>query len=163
MTRFTPAPEVFPIIEWDAAVVEQWLRETGYLNQGLFLTLRDERNDTEANYYFDGGIMSFVRHLNRSHQALHAKPVYAEKTYENDTVVEVALQYNDSFVEKVYTFANNINTIDGGAHPTGRRTPPPRTLHGYSSRHRQPCARPARPPAPRSRQRSAHTRAGPAS
>src|SRR6185369_9831616 len=116
-TRFTPDPEVFPIIEWDAAVVEQWLRETGYLNKGLFLTLRDERNDTEANYYFDGGIMSFVRHLNRSHQALHAKPVYAEKTYENDTVVEVALQYNDSFVEKVYTFANNINTIDGDADP----------------------------------------------
>src|SRR5512132_179045 len=54
VTRFTPDPEVFPIIEWDAAVIEQWLRETGYLNKGLFLTLRDERNDTESNYYFDG-------------------------------------------------------------------------------------------------------------
>ena len=137
VTRFTPDPEVFPIIEWDAAIVEQWLRETGYLNKGLFLTLRDERNDTEANYYFDGGIMSFVRHLNRSHHALHAKPVYAEKTYENDTVVEVALQYNDSFVEKVYTFANNINTIDGGAHLTGFRTALTRTINAYARKNGQ--------------------------
>src|SRR5213594_68265 len=132
VTRFTPDPEVFPIIEWDIAVIEQWLRETAYLNKGLFLTLRDERSDTEANYYFDGGIMSFVRHLNRAHEALHAKPVYVEKTYENDTVVEVALQYNDSFVEKVYTFANNINTIDGGAHLTGFRTALTRTINAYA-------------------------------
>ena len=137
VTRFTPDPEVFPIIEWDAAIVEQWLRETGYLNKGLFLTLRDERNDTEANYYFDGGIISFVRHLNRAHQALHSKPVYAEKTYENDTVVEVALQYNDSFVEKVYTFANNINTIDGGAHLTGFRTALTRTINAYARKNGQ--------------------------
>jgi DNA gyrase subunit B len=137
VTRFTPDPEVFPIIEWDAAVIEQWLRETAYLNKGLFLTLRDERNDTEANYYFDGGIMSFVRHLNRSHEPLHAKPVYVEKTYENDTVVEVALQYNDSFVEKVYTFANNINTIDGGAHLTGFRTALTRTINAYARKNGQ--------------------------
>ncbi len=137
VTRFTPDPEMFPIIEWDIAVIEQWLRETAYLNKGLFLTLRDERNDTEANYYFDGGIMSFVRHLNRSHEALHAKPVYAEKTYENDTVVEVALQYNDSFAERVYTFANNINTIDGGAHLTGFRTALTRTINAYARKTAQ--------------------------
>jgi DNA gyrase subunit B len=137
VTRFTPDPQVFPIIEWDAAVVEQWLRETAYLNKGLFLTLVDERNATEANYYFDGGIMSFVRHLNRSHQVVHAKPVYVEKTYENDTVVEVALQYNDSFVEKVYTFANNINTIDGGAHLTGFRNALTRTLNAYARKNGQ--------------------------
>jgi DNA gyrase subunit B len=137
VTRFTPDPEVFPIIEWDIAVIEQWLRETAYLNKGLFLTLRDERSDTEANYYFDGGIMSFVRHLNRAHEPLHAKPVYVEKTYENDTVVEVALQYNDSFVEKVYTFANNINTIDGGAHLTGFRTALTRTINAYARKNGQ--------------------------
>ena len=79
VTRFTADTEMFPVIEWDIAVIEQWLRETAYLNKGLFLTLRDERNDTAVNYYFDGGIMSFVRHLNRSHEALHAKPVYVEK------------------------------------------------------------------------------------
>ena len=137
VTRFTPDPQVFPVIEWDAAVVEQWLRETAYLNKGLFLTLRDERNNTEANYYFDGGIMSFVRHLNRSHEALHDKPVYVEKTYENDTVVEVALQYNDTFAERVYTFANNINTIDGGAHLTGFRNALTRTLNAYARKNGQ--------------------------
>ncbi|MGH2490592.1 MAG: ATP-binding protein, partial [Candidatus Limnocylindria bacterium] len=137
VTRFTPDPQVFPIIEWDSVVVEQWLRETAYLNKGLFLSLHDERSDAEANYYFDGGIMSFVRHLNRSHQVVHAKPVYVEKTYENDTVVEVALQYNDTFVEKVYTFANNINTIDGGAHLTGFRNALTRTLNAYARKSGQ--------------------------
>jgi DNA gyrase subunit B len=132
VTRFTPDPEMFPVIEWDITIIEQWLRETAYLNKGLFLALHDERNDTEANYYFDGGVVSFVRHLNRSHMALHVKPVYVEKTFENDTVVEVALQYNDSFVERVYTFANNINTIDGGAHLTGFRNALTRTINAYA-------------------------------
>jgi DNA gyrase subunit B len=137
VTRFTADPQVFPVIEWDAQVIEQWLRETAYLNKRLFLSLHDERSDTEANYYFDGGVVSFVRHLNRTHQALHAKPVYTEKTFENDTVVEVALQYNDSFVEKVYTFANNINTIDGGAHLTGFRTALTRTINAYARKNGQ--------------------------
>ncbi len=137
VTRFTPDAEMFPVIEWDIAVIEQWLRETAYLNKGLFLALHDERTETEAMYYFDGGIMSFVRHLNRSHEALHAKPVYVEKTYENDTVVEVALQYNDSFAERVYTFANNINTIDGGAHLTGFRNALTRTLNAYARKNGQ--------------------------
>jgi DNA gyrase subunit B len=137
VTRFTADPQVFPVIEWDAGVIEQWLRETAYLNKRLFLSLHDERNETEANYYFDGGVVSFVRHLNRSHVALHAKPVYVEKTFENDTVVEVALQYNDSFVEKVYTFANNINTIDGGAHLTGFRNALTRTINAYARKSGQ--------------------------
>src|SRR3989441_9158001 len=137
VTRFTADPQVFPIIEWDAQVIEQWLRETAYLNKRLFLSLHDERNETEANYYFDGGVVSFVRHLNRSHLALHATPPYVEKTFENDTVVEVALQYNDSFVEKVYTFANNINTIDGGAHLTGFRNALTRSINAYARKSGQ--------------------------
>jgi DNA gyrase subunit B len=132
VTRFTPDPEVFPIIEWDLSVIEQWLRETGYLNKGLFLSLHDERNGGEANYYFDGGIVSFVRHLNRAHEVLHNKPVYVEKSHDNGTVVEVSLQYNDGFAEKVYTFANNINTIDGGAHLTGFRNALTRTINFYA-------------------------------
>ena len=136
VTRFAPDPQMFPIIEWDAAIVEQWLRETAYLNKGLFLSLHDDRDGSDASYYFDGGIVSFVRHLNRSHQALH-KPVYADKTYDNGTVVEVALQYNDGFAEKVYTFANNINTIDGGAHLTGFRTALTRTINAYARKNGQ--------------------------
>ena len=132
VTRFAPDKEMFPVIEWDAGVITQWLRETAYLNKSLWLALHDERTGAEENYYFDGGVISFVRHLNRSHQTLHPKPVYVERTFDNATVVEVALQYNDSFAEKVYTFANNINTIDGGAHLTGFRTALTRTINAYA-------------------------------
>ncbi len=132
ITTFAPDPQMFPVIEWDASVVSNWLREAAYLNKGLWLSLRDGRDGRDESYYFDGGVISFVRHLNRSHQNLHARPIYMEKTFENDTVVEVALQYNDSFAEKVYTFANNINTIDGGAHLTGFRTALTRTINAHA-------------------------------
>lgn len=131
ITTFAPDPQVFPVIEWDASIVSQWLRETAYLNKGLWLSLRDERDGQEESYYFDGGIVSFVRHLNKAHQTLH-RPVDVDRTFENDTVVAVALQYNDSFVERVYTFANNINTMDGGAHLTGFRTALTRTLNAHA-------------------------------
>ncbi len=138
VTRFEPDPQMFPVIEWDASIVEQWLRETAYLNKGLFLSLHDERGGGgESNYYFDGGIVSFVRHLNRSHAVLHNKPVYVDKAHENGTVVEVSLQYNDGFAEKVYSFANNINTIDGGAHLTGFRTALTRTINAYARKNGQ--------------------------
>src|SRR5213594_1725764 len=132
VTRFAPDREMFPVIEWDTLIITQWLRETAYLNKRLWLSLHDERTGAEENYYFDGGVISFVRHLNRSHENLHPKPVYVERTFENDTIAEVALQYNDSFAEKVYTFANNINTIDGGAHLTGFRTALTRTINAYA-------------------------------
>ena len=132
VTRFAPDPEMFPVIEWDKSIITQWLRETAYLNKRLWLSLYDERDGSEENYYFDGGVISFVRHLNRAHENLHPKPVYVERTFENGTIAEVALQYNDSFAEKVYTFANNINTIDGGAHLTGFRTALTRTINAYA-------------------------------
>ena len=131
ITTFAPDPEVFPVIQWDRSIVAQWLRETAYLNKGLFLYLKDERDDSDDAFYFDGGVVSFVRHLDKSHSALH-KPVYVERAFENDTVVEVAFEYNDTFAEKVYTFANNINTMDGGAHLTGFRTALTRTLNAYA-------------------------------
>ncbi len=132
VTRFAPDKEMFPIIEWDTLIITQWLRETAYLNKRLWLSLHDERTGAEENYYFDGGVISFVRHLNRAHENLHPKPVYVERTFENSTIAEVALQYNDTFAEKVYTFANNINTIDGGAHLTGFRTALTRTINAYA-------------------------------
>ena len=132
VTRFAPDKEMFPVIEWDTTIITQWLRETAYLNKRLWLSLHDERSGAEENYYFDGGVISFVRHLNRAHENLHPKPIYVERTFENDTIAEVALQYNDTFAEKVYTFANNINTIDGGAHLTGFRTALTRTINAYA-------------------------------
>ncbi len=131
ITTFEADPEMFPIIEWDRSIIEQWLRETAYLNKKLYLSIIDERDGARDAFYFDGGVMSFVRHLDKTHQALH-KPIYVERAFENDTVVEVAFEYNDTFAEKVYTFANNINTMDGGAHLTGFRTALTRTLNAYA-------------------------------
>jgi DNA gyrase subunit B len=137
VTRFVPDKEMFPVIEWDVGIITQWLRETAYLNKALWLALHDERDGREENYYFDGGVISFVRHLNRSHHLVHPKPVYVERAFDNATVVEVALQYNDTFAEKVYTFANNINTIDGGAHLTGFRTALTRTINAYARKSKE--------------------------
>src|SRR5437870_3135516 len=79
VTRFAPDPQMFPVIEWDTGVITQWLRETAYLNKGLWLALHDERNATAESYYFASGVISFVRHLNRSHENLHPKPIYSER------------------------------------------------------------------------------------
>ena len=132
ITTFRPDPQTFPAIDYDFDTVAQRLREAAYLNKGLLIAFRDERTDRELNFFFDGGVVSFVRHLNRAHAVLHPRPVHVEKTFENGTMVEVALQYNDGFAEHVYTFANNINTIDGGAHLTGFRTALTRTLNTYA-------------------------------
>jgi DNA gyrase subunit B len=132
ITTFRPDPQVFPVIDFDFDTVAQRLREAAYLNKALWITFNDERTDREVSFYFDGGVVSFVRHLNRQHPVLHAKPIYVERSFDNGTTVEVALQYNEGFAEHVYTFANNINTIDGGAHLTGFRTALTRTLNTYA-------------------------------
>jgi DNA gyrase subunit B len=132
ITTFRADPQVFPVIEWDFDIVAQRLREAAYLNKALWITFVDERTERRLSFYFDGGVISFVRHLNRAHPTLHPRPVYVERSFENDTIIEIALQYNEGFAEHVYTFANNINTIDGGAHLTGFRTALTRTLNSYA-------------------------------
>src|SRR5438067_12168837 len=106
-----------------------------YLTKGLAITLRDQRPGRDAerewSFYFEGGIVSFVRHLNLSREPLHSRPFYVERRI-GDTQVEVALQYNDSFAESVYTFANNINTVDGGTHLSGFRSALTRSLNDYA-------------------------------
>ena len=91
-----------------------------YLNKGIWIRFVDERADRERSFYFEGGLMSFVRHLNRSRETLTQRPIYVERR-EGSTSVEVALQYNDTYTETVLAFANNINTVDGGTHVTGFR------------------------------------------
>ena len=88
--------------------------------RALWITLLDERADRERSFYFEGGLVSFVRHLNRHKDVLHARPIAVEQR-DGATTIEVALQYNDSFTENVFAFANNINTVDGGTHITGFR------------------------------------------
>jgi len=119
-TSFRADHEMFESTDYGFETITQRLRESAYLNKGLWIRLNDERADRERSFYFEGGLVSFVRHLNRNKEVLHAQPIAVEKR-EGGTSIEVALQYNDSFTENVFAFANNINTPDGGTHVTGFR------------------------------------------
>ncbi len=119
-TIFRADSEIFETIEYSFDTVAQRLRESAYLTKGVWITLIEEASDRERSFYFEGGLQSFVRHLNRNKEPLHARPIYVERR-EGATAVEVALQYNDTYTENVLAFANNINTVDGGTHITGFR------------------------------------------
>ena len=119
-TLFRADPEMFETIEYSFDLISQRLRESAYLTKGVWITFIDERADRERSFYFEGGLQSFVRHLNRNKEALHNRPIYVERR-EGTTLVEVALQYNETYTETLLAFANNINTADGGTHVTGFR------------------------------------------
>ncbi len=119
-TFFTPDPTIFETLDFSWEMISTRLRESAYLNKGLWIRLVDERIDREKNFFFEGGLTSFVRHLNRRRTTLHPKPIYVERKVES-TMVEVALQYHEGFAENVLAFANNIHTVDGGTHVTGFR------------------------------------------
>jgi DNA gyrase subunit B len=126
---------IFTSIDFSYDTLAQRFREMAYLTKGLSITLVDERpgpgDEREWTFYFEGGIVSFVRHLNLSREPVHARPFYVERRV-RDVAIEVALQYNDSFAESVYTFANNINTVDGGTHLSGFRSALTRSLNDYA-------------------------------
>jgi DNA gyrase subunit B len=132
-TFFKADPEVFEAIEFSFDTISQRLRESAYLNKGLWIRLIDERADRERSFYFEGGLVSFVRHLNKNKETLHSRPMYVER-HEGATLIEVALQYNDSYAENIFSFANNINTVDGGSHLTGFRAALTRSLNDYARR-----------------------------
>ena len=132
-TTFLADPDVFETVEFNFDTIAQRLRESAYLNKGLWIRLIDDRAERERSFYFEGGLVSFVRHLNRNKEALHIRPIYVERR-ENSTTIEVALQYNDTYAENVFSFANNINTVDGGSHLTGFRAALTRSLNDYARR-----------------------------
>ena len=117
-----PDAQVFETLDFSFDTIAQRLRESAYLNKGVWIRFVDERATPphERSFYFEGGLVSFVRHLNKGRDVLHPRPIYVEKR-EGTTQIEVALQYNDSYSESVFAFANNINTVDGGTHVTGFR------------------------------------------
>jgi DNA gyrase subunit B len=119
-TFFAPDPAIFDTLDFSWDTIATRLRESAYLNKGVWVRFRDERIDREKNFYFEGGVTSFVRHLNRRREVLNPKPIHVERLIDG-TSVEVALQYNDGFAETVLAFANNIHTIDGGTHVAGFR------------------------------------------
>jgi DNA gyrase subunit B len=132
-TIFKPDTRVFETTEFSFDAISQRLRESAYLNKGLWIRLLDDRSDRERAFYFEGGLVSFVRHLNKNKETLNSRPMYVEQR-ENSTSIEVALQYNDTYAENIFSFANNINTVDGGTHLTGFRTALTRSLNDYARR-----------------------------
>ncbi len=132
-TSFRADAEMFETTEYSFETISQRLRESAYLTKGVWITLIDERVDRERSFYFEGGLQSFVRHLNRNKEALHHRPIYVERK-EGSTAVEVALQYNDTYTENVLAFANNINTPDGGSHVTGFRAALTSSLNDWARR-----------------------------
>jgi DNA gyrase subunit B len=132
-TAFRADGEMFESTDYSFESIVQRLRESAYLTKRVWISFTDERNDRERNFYFEGGLTSFVRHLNRNKEVLHAKPIYVERR-DGSTTVEAALQYNDTYTENVLAFANNINTVDGGTHVTGFRAALTSSLNDWARR-----------------------------
>jgi DNA gyrase subunit B len=129
--RFWPDPDVFPDVSFDREIIMHRLREMAFLNKGLAIVLRDERGGTDYTFYFEGGIVSFVKHLNHGKGLVNQVPFYVDREVES-TQIEIALQYNQTFVENVLAFANNIHTAEGGSHVTGFRAALTNALNRYA-------------------------------
>jgi len=128
---FKPDKTVFSKTEYSYDILSQRLRELAFLNKGLKIKLNDERSDKESVFEFSGGIVSFVDYLNKNKNPLHNKVVYFEKL-QDDVNVEVALQYNDGYAETLFSYANNINTIEGGTHLSGFKSALTRAINQYA-------------------------------
>jgi DNA gyrase subunit B len=128
---FLADKEIFESIDYDFDMASQRLRELAYLNKGVEIALKDERNDQEKVFYFDGGIASYIRRLNKNRTVIHPYPIYIS-TMTDSTIIETALQYNDSFTESTLSFANCVNTRDGGSHLTGFRSALTRVFNDYA-------------------------------
>ncbi|WP_429883189.1 DNA topoisomerase (ATP-hydrolyzing) subunit B [Geobacillus stearothermophilus] len=132
-TRFKPDPEIFTeTTEFDYETLAARLRELAFLNRGLKITLTDERVDNrKSEYFYEGGIRSYVRHLNRTREVLHEEPIYIAG--ERDGIaVEIALQYNDGYTSNIYSFVNNIHTHEGGTHESGFKMALTRIINDYA-------------------------------
>ena len=132
-TIFRPDPKIMDEVVFNFETLAERFREMAYLNRGLTITMSDQRpgQEQDCTFYFEGGLMSFVRHLNKNRNVIMARPVWDSRVVDR-TMVEVALQYNDTYKPTLYSFANGINTVDGGSHVTGFRTALTRTLNEYA-------------------------------
>lgn len=128
---FKPDAEIFEETVFSFDILKQRLRELAFLNRGLTICLIDERTGDSKEYMFEGGIVSFVEHLNKAKDVLHQNPIFINGVKEG-TVVEVALQYNDTYVENIFSFVNNINTQEGGTHLSGFKSALTRTINDYA-------------------------------
>jgi len=136
ITTFKPDPEIFPIQDIDFSHLLTRYREMAFLNSEVAITLVDKRVEPQQvkKLHYEGGIVSFVEYLNRNKSVLHKVPIYFSGE-QDDVFVEVAIQYNDTYVENVYTYANNIATIEGGSHLTGFRSAVTKTVNDYARKY----------------------------
>jgi len=132
---FLADSEIFDRISYNFDTLCERLREVAYLNKGLEICLRDEGRDCQKTFYFEGGITSLVRYLNRNREVRHRPPIYISRTLDS-TIIEGALQYNDGFTETIFSFANCVNTADGGSHLTGFRSALTRVLNDYARKNK---------------------------
>src|SRR5437667_649107 len=128
---FKPDDKIFETTQFSFDVLSQRLRELAFLNRGLLITIEDERDEKKHEFHYTGGIVSFVEHLNKNKEPLHDKVIYFEGVREGIDL-QIAMQYNDSYQEQIFTFANNINTHEGGTHMIGFKSALTRTLNNYA-------------------------------
>ncbi|MGM0877102.1 MAG: DNA topoisomerase (ATP-hydrolyzing) subunit B [Bacillota bacterium] len=137
ITHFKPDPEIFTeTTEYEYDILANRIRELAFLNRGLKITIEDKRENKRHNeYYYEGGIKSYVEHLNRTREVIHDEPVYIEGEKDGITT-EVAIQYNDSYTSNIYSFANNIHTYEGGTHEAGFKTALTRVINDYARKNK---------------------------
>ena len=130
--RFKPDSEIFETVNFSFDLLSQRLRELAFLNKGLLISIEDERTEKKHEFFYKGGILSFIEYLNKNKNCIHSKPIYIEGA-KNGIELEIAFQYNDGYSEILFSFANNINTHEGGSHLIGFKTALTRTINQYAT------------------------------
>jgi len=133
-TTFKPDPKVFRTTSFQFDILSERLRELAFLNSNLLITLTDKRTGKEETYHYKGGLVEFVRYLDETREPLHRKPIYISGEREG-VPVEISLEYNDGYSENIYTYVNNIHTIEGGSHLVGFKSALTRTLNNYAQKN----------------------------
>ncbi|MBP1765814.1 MAG: gyrB, partial [Firmicutes bacterium] len=132
--HFKPDKQIFEDTVFSLDVLKQRLRELAFLNKGLNITITDERSGETIPFHYEGGIISFVKYLNKNKDILHPEPIYIEGSRDT-TIVEIAMQYNDSYAENIHSFVNNINTQEGGTHLSGFKIAMTRTMNDFARKY----------------------------
>ncbi|HMK51036.1 MAG TPA: DNA gyrase subunit B, partial [Thermodesulfobacteriota bacterium] len=130
--RFKPDSQIFETVNFSFDILSQRLRELAFLNKGLSISIADERSEKRHDFFYKGGILSFIEYLNKNKNCVHPKPIYVQGV-KNEIDVEIAFQYNDGYTENLFSFANNINTHEGGTHLIGFKSALTRTINQYAT------------------------------
>lgn len=130
IVTFLPSSKIFPVTEFNHEIIYNRVRELAFLNKGLKIIFRDDRIEKEITFQYNGGISEFVKHLNKGKEALHSEPIYINKKFDS-TEIEIALQYNNTYLERISSFCNGISNVEGGTHEEGFKTALTRVINEY--------------------------------